>query len=387
MTRYFCLFCISACICACGDTDPGASGDPQASTGSGASTDPTVPTTSGDALGATDPTDTTGSTGTTGTSTTSDDPLPPSCGDGLLQDGEACDDGPDNDDTKQCTEDCKVAECGDKKIYEGVETCDNGLSENQDTNMCTADCNVAECGDGKVFEDVEECDLGKAVNSKDPLYGAGCTDQCENGPRCGDGALQVDHEDCEPPNTSACTALCRYQPRVIFITSETYKGNFGGLTEAFDLCNDLAENSGLTGLFRPWLLVGGPPQHIKDQFPEYTDTLKTVRFTTIGLDPLADSFQELLDTGPRSAISTTEKGVLLLDETVWTNVSADGSPSGVDCIKWTSETNTDLGHVGLNGSSLAENQDIWLEKRLWTSFGTPDFCDQARRLYCVQVTD
>lgn len=387
MTRYSCLLCISVRLCACGDTDPGASGDAQASTGSSSSTNPPVPTTSGDTLGATDPPDTTSSTSATETSTTSNDPRPPSCGDGIVQDGEACDDGPDNDDTKSCTEDCKVAVCGDKKIHEGLETCDNGFSENHDSKICVADCHVAECGDSKVHEDVEECDLGKDVNSKDPLYGSGCTDECKHGPSCGDGALQIDHEDCEPPNTSACTALCRYQPRVIFITSATYPGNFGGLAEARDHCNDLAEASGLAGSFRPWLLVGGPPQHIKDQFPEYTNTLATVHFTTIGLVPLADSFQELLDTGPRAAISTTEKGVLLLDQTVWTNVSADGGPSGADCLEWMSESDMDLGHVGLNGFSLAGKQGIWLEKRLWTSYGTADLCGQGRRLYCVQVTD
>lgn len=85
--------------------------------------------------------------GSTGSSTTDDpstdggtliDPIP-ACGNGLLEDGEACDDGELNGALGQCTEDCQgvVVGCGDGEIQDG-ELCDDG--DAVDGNGCNADC-------------------------------------------------------------------------------------------------------------------------------------------------------------------------------------------------------------------------------------------------------
>ncbi len=147
-----------------------ASGDPPAtSTGT---PDPTTPTTStqGSISSASnsdatttittnpDPTTTTTTTPVDPTTTEPDptttepDPseTPATCGDGVIDDGEDCDDGPDNGDT--CSSQCKTPTCGDAEQNQGESDVDCG-GANCDPclpgAMCTEqdDC-VEVCGDG-----------------------------------------------------------------------------------------------------------------------------------------------------------------------------------------------------------------------------------------------
>jgi cysteine-rich repeat protein len=56
----------------------------------------------------------------------------PSCGDGVADTGEACDDGNETQ-TDACLSDCTEASCGDGHVHDGVEECDGGDS-------CTDQC-------------------------------------------------------------------------------------------------------------------------------------------------------------------------------------------------------------------------------------------------------
>ncbi len=69
------------------------------------------------------------------------DPQPaPTCGNGLVEADEECDDG-DSDDADACTG-CRVARCGDGVVRAGVEECDHGGAPD---SSCTAMCLV--CAD------------------------------------------------------------------------------------------------------------------------------------------------------------------------------------------------------------------------------------------------
>lgn len=64
------------------------------------------------------------------------------CGNGLVEDGEACDDGNDvNRDA--CTSECEEAFCGDGIVWNGQEACDLGPL-NSDTGDCGLDCQLIE---------------------------------------------------------------------------------------------------------------------------------------------------------------------------------------------------------------------------------------------------
>ncbi len=128
--------------------------------------------------------DDTTSTSSTGSSTdiTTGDP-PPICGNGIVEAGEACDDGND-DDADACLSDCTLATCGDGVVHQGVEQCDDGNDD--DTDDCLSTCKHATCGDGFIREGVEACDDGPA--NANNTYGA-CQTNCTLGPHCGDGLV------------------------------------------------------------------------------------------------------------------------------------------------------------------------------------------------------
>ncbi|TMQ70527.1 MAG: DUF4215 domain-containing protein [Candidatus Eisenbacteria bacterium] len=92
----------------------------------------------------------------------------PFCGDGIVQPPEECDDG-NMADGDGCSAVCAVEKpfCGDG-IVQPPETCDDGNDNNFD--QCRNDCSF--CGDGKV-DASEECDDG---NNDD---GDGCSASCE----------------------------------------------------------------------------------------------------------------------------------------------------------------------------------------------------------------
>jgi cysteine-rich repeat protein len=85
--------------------------------------------------------------------------LSPTCGDGVQDPNELCDDMNNaNDDA--CIN-CVSAACGDAFVQVGVEACDDGNADQSDA--CLADCSAAACGDGFVQAGVEECDDGNTA--------------------------------------------------------------------------------------------------------------------------------------------------------------------------------------------------------------------------------
>jgi len=140
--------------------------------------------------------------GTTGViMTTSDDPETtgapdPVCGDGTVDPGEECDEGPANADDGACTSACRLPVCGDGFVQAG-EACDDG--NDIDADACVGNCQLNVCGDGHVGPG-EACD-----DPQDPQ----CTEQCALA-SCGDGKVQPG-EECDDANgddTDACLGTC-----------------------------------------------------------------------------------------------------------------------------------------------------------------------------------
>ncbi|MEZ4385148.1 MAG: DUF4215 domain-containing protein [Nannocystaceae bacterium] len=151
----------------------GETGSAGASTGSEATGD-------GATSAATETTavETTGGPGTAGGSDSMTGGLP-GCGDGVVDAGEACDDGADNGEGMACKGDCTLNVCGDGDNGP-EESCDDGNLV--DGDGCSAACVEEECGNGIVDVD-EGCDDGNAVDDD------GCTNACAL-PSCGDGIVQ-----------------------------------------------------------------------------------------------------------------------------------------------------------------------------------------------------
>lgn len=120
---------------------------------------------------------------------------------------ELCDNDVDDDedgrvdcDDEACAFAAVCGNCGDGVVDVG-EACDDGNRD--DGDGCSARCLLERCGDG-VLQDGEACDDGNLVGSD------GCDARCQVG-RCGDGILQFE-EECEDGNRAdgdGCDALCR----------------------------------------------------------------------------------------------------------------------------------------------------------------------------------
>jgi fibro-slime domain-containing protein len=178
----------------------------------------------------------------------------PICGDAVVAPGEQCDNGADKNrgGYNECTAECRLGPyCGDAKIEEGVEECDNGKNNDDYGSLsgCAPNCKFpARCGDTIVQTEFdEECDLGdENLKTTDPTEGYGgclasckrggfcgdgqkngsescddgandgtygtCMPECTPAPRCGDGEVQEDYgEQCEPKMSDDpdCTPGCR----------------------------------------------------------------------------------------------------------------------------------------------------------------------------------
>jgi len=76
---------------------------------------------------------------------------PPSCGDGVVDAGEACDDG-NRDDTDACRNGCQPASCGDGVVWAGSEECDAGAGNSATLpGACRPTCKLPACGDGSLY--------------------------------------------------------------------------------------------------------------------------------------------------------------------------------------------------------------------------------------------
>ena len=128
------------------------------------------------------------------------------CGDGILDDTEACDDG-NRKDGDGCDNRCQLESCGNGNIDPG-ETCDDGNLISGDG--CSFRCKLDLCGDG-IVEAGEDCD------DHNTLSGDGCSSFCTletpDGALCGNGNVDFNSgEQCDDFNRrdgDGCNHLCQ----------------------------------------------------------------------------------------------------------------------------------------------------------------------------------
>jgi hypothetical protein len=364
------LFVMSGCFSDNGaGVDPGEP-DSSSSSTSGPFGDPTTTVT---------PT-TTESTGpaTTGTpSTTSTSGAPDSDGS-----GESGSSGANDESSSSGATDGSTANCGNGVLDPG-EACDEGYAGNSDVDgTCTLACQFPKCGDGLVRLGHEECDLGQ--NNNDSVYN-GCTTECKFGPSCGDGLVQGPEEcDAGPDNGSgvpssedgvACESACRFLANVVFVSSATYTGKeVDGVTGAHGHCVELATTAGLDNAdaFKAFISAVGftPADHFVHADIPY------VRLDGIRV---ADNWNDLIQNGPNPGIVVTETKDHLEYGFAWTGTGPDGEmflPEQT-CVGWTSDSPDLLikGRVGL----ISPDPD----DKKWTSDASLG-CAYPYRLLCFE---
>ena len=114
--------------------------------------------------------------------TPTDDAADPECGNGVVEEGEECDLGPNNADDAACTTACEDAACGDGLHYPDAEECDDGNAD--ETDACTSLCAAPSCDDGITSGaesdvdcggDCEPCVAGGSCNGDDDCLNQACT--------------------------------------------------------------------------------------------------------------------------------------------------------------------------------------------------------------------
>ncbi|PRQ04919.1 DUF4215 domain-containing protein [Enhygromyxa salina] len=291
---------------------------------------------------------------------------PATCGDGYVQEGvETCDDG-NIDDTDTCTSTCELASCGDGFVQPG-EDCDD---TNDDNNDDCVECSAATCGDGFVQVGVEECDDANMDNSD------GCDDTCV-GAVCGDSFVQVG-EECDDANLMAmdgCSPSCGWEFRLAFATSTTHTGDLGGLAGADAICNMLAQDAGLPGTYMAWLST-------VDESPATRFTQSTVPYVLPDANQVADDWADLIDGSLDFAVARTETGAMSVNTAVMCGGSARlartgttefGTPGASTCLDFSSGVASDFGTIGRSASNMSE----------WSSCGEIE-CDVLMPIYCFQ---
>ena len=153
-------------------------------------------------------------------------------------------------------------------------------------------------------------------------------------------------------------------PRIIFASSGTYTGDFGGLSGADAECARLASNAPLSGSFRAWMstdLEAAGSRLSRDGRPVVLSNGTRV----------ADDFADLVDGTLSARIDRDERGNAVAGD-VWTGTLADGTVAGTHCDRWRSGSTG----TGRCGSTAATNLR-------WSDNLSPG-CGARLRIYCIE---
>lgn len=194
------------------------------------------------------------------------------------------------------------------------------------------------------------------------------------------------HEICDPGapvdpmggEFIPCGQECRYEGRVAFLSSELYNGKeLGGLVGADAKCRQLARTFDLERFhtYRAWLSDGTSD-------PASSFDHASVPYVLLSGVAIADSFDDLVLTGPAVGITITDTYEAISDIRVWTHTTLAGTEIMDDhhCDQWTSDAYNEVAMTGRN-SVPAEIQKTWADEGWWTRY-IENSCNTQYRLYC-----
>lgn len=148
---------------------------------------------------------------------------------------------------------------------------------------------------------------------------------------------------------------------LIFVTSQTYNGNLGGVAGADAKCQDVADVAGLDGTWRA--IVSAPGDDVADRLV-FTGPITNMAGEDVAMDG-AQLWSETLSAAPRFDENASPVAV----ET-WTGSAGDGTLHAENCVGFTSD-----GGKGRRGAVEGTNYG-------WLSVGWRG-CGWLLHLYCV----
>ena len=184
---------------------------------------------------------------------------------------------------------------------------------------------------------------------------------------CADGSVV---SGISADGTIECTSIgLEPSTKTVFVTSQSWAGDLGGLAGADRKCQDSASAAGLSGVFYAWL------SNTVDS-PDSRFIKSTVPYVMVDGTRVADDWNDLVSGDLQSPIQLTEYGGDVSYPTAaWTNTLPTGlmayTSSMVTCDEWTSQN-----FQAIYGDTTTTSQG-------WThSPGAP--CLIPLHLYCFQ---
>lgn len=171
--------------------------------------------------------------------------------------------------------------------------------------------------------------------------------------------------------------------RIVFVTSETFTGNLGGIAGADAKCQALADAAGLDGAFRTWLSDTSSSPAADPTFYKHDGPYVRVDGVKV-----AQNWEDLTDGTLLAQIEVDETGAHPYRQNgnpsrsmVFThgNAHGEGTATAPDqtCMDWTSaEVLPILGRSGWFGGS-ASVSDYWAQ-------GGGGYCKGPQHLYCFE---
>lgn len=184
-----------------------------------------------------------------------------------------------------------------------------------------------------------------------------------------------------PLPTSAPTPTPTPSFKRVFITSNTYNGNLGGLDGADRICQTSADstNPSLGGTWKAWLSIGPNNGESPDtRFNKYSGTYQLLPDANNNIANIATSWTDLTNGSILAPINVDETRTTRSNQNVWTNTRGDGTvyDTSNDCADWGGNYSNVKGYIGNNSYSSDARWTIMESSR--------DNCDSRRRFYCFE---
>lgn len=236
------------------------------------------------------------------------------------------------------------------------------------------------CGGADLETDVDNCGAcgRRCVDDAlvdEPICIAGV---CRS--TCADGRANITF----PPGDAQDDG-CETEGRRVFISSTAVSSNVGGVTDADDVCSDLAASADLGGEWLAWITDGIADVDGNTNAPVHRFTRSAEGYVLLSGEVVAADYDALTNTimgngfELEHAINVNELG---LDEPatdlfVWTGVNSGGfgTISTPDCLEWTSVDPDEFGSVG-DANAV---DTTWTQVLPVLACGAPDI-----RIYCFE---
>lgn len=192
---------------------------------------------------------------------------------------------------------------------------------------------------------------------------------------CGDGVVSPPDEECDDGNDhvdDGCYACLK--SRKVFMTSEVFKPNFGGVQGADSLCRQFANKGGLARwqTYKAW---------ISDSKTDAVDRiyLGPGIYVRVDQEVVVDHGEQFLSGAINLPIEIDEHGEKVVGS-AWTGTRPDGTavPDAGHCSDWQSD---DLFEKGYYGIGIVSDSRWTLDDEPTTN---PTSCLTENHLYCIE---